>query len=382
MPTYALYEVQHKGQPALVVLPGRDDRNAPNRLEFRKNPGHRSNDADILRAFVALSSQETGLQQVVRFITRYGHLGNDIGILPEALIERFGDFRVPFHDFPGRLIAGTGSPEMRFEGETRLVTVQTFQRPACLVVALLAMDSALRGHGKVRWASYARRRDIRDARETLASFGFGGANVRALAELDRTPPPTPLDDPGLDDYALYLAKYGGPDAIAHSGPFVEVTPGRFERAGPSHPETQIVANQLTRWRAYWAALERIREGPPLPPAVEEQFQKRSDAHATETAAKWFIYSADLRAELEGEPGGFALRYTPVNAWQAIALAAGRQLTATDGLPLRTCRFCGLPFVSSSNSLGGRPRTLCGNCYTPRLAKTIAERFRRRRGQIS
>lgn len=380
VPTYAVYRVIHDGHPALVVQPGFDDRKAPNRRAFRESPGHLVDDSKIVERLTALAAPETTIERVLKFVLRYGALGDVLGKIPEPVATHFPQSNATLHGYTATLAGGVGAPEVNLHSTWPLVTVSLYRTLAEFLGSLITLHDALRNHGVVPWPAYSRRRNIARARSIIAAAGFSGGNVRIMAALEEAPPPKPSPDPELDDYAHFLASCGDDmedfaRTLVHTGPYT------LERVGPIDERGRAALSRAKQLRAWKAAFNRARLAPDPAQVTLERFQKETDSQALESAVSWLVSSAAIQVAMARSTEGFSLRYAPINAWQAAALAVAHTFVQSGADPLRGCRLCGSAFVPVVGAHGGRPRTLCERCYEPRKSKTVSERRRREQRRV-
>jgi hypothetical protein len=378
VPTYGIYRLQHKGEDALVVQLGHDDRDAPNRKEFRNANSRSIDDSHLVQAFTALAKPVVTLTQVAAFITKYGALGGLSDRLPVDFAERFGQPIVELAEAEAELFSGFGAPRMNLGGKWNLTTVTLYQRIARFVKSIIVLDRGLRSHGTIRWSSYSLKSEVREARSALEAAGFRGADPATLAAFEHTGAPTQMTEPTDDDTAIYLARHAGDDVENLLRPLVMTHDGRLSREGALDSRGKEILAKVGEWRAYWDAVDVVRRRKPASPATIAQFQKRIDTGVLESAARWLFTSAALQPELHGSVGSFRIRFAPSSALQSLALAVTQSLLRQGSGPFEVCRLCGSAYQPHVGAKGGRPRTLCDDCFSPRLAKTVSERRRRSR----
>lgn len=374
IPSYAIYGVEFEGERALIVTMGPDERRTIGGVVRRTNGSEVSDEALVSR-FTRLARPGTTIEQIARFIQQHGSLSGFSGNLPVEAAERFGQVTASFKELPVKLLAGAGAPTLSVGGDWPIATVSLYQKAARFVRALLNLDSSFRDHGQIPWESYSLRPAVAQCLTELEQLGFHRANPSILAAVHDSPPPSDTNDAAFDEESLHLAGYSGElESLLRS--MVETSPGTWERVGPLNDRAKRLTERARAWRAYWADLRRAQDGPPFPARVLARQKKQADINLLESAAAWLLSTARIQAELSGTVGTFKLRYAPATCWQAIALSVAAHLVRSGGQALRGCRVCGSAFTPRIGSSGGRPRTLCEECYDPRTAKTVSERLRR------
>jgi hypothetical protein len=376
VPTYAMHHIRHDGEDALIVRLGHDDRDAPNRKAFRNATPKSVDDSRVVQAFTALARPDVTLEHVAAFITKYGALGGLFDQLPPEVALRFGQRKVALTDAEGTLFRGFGAPLMHFGGEWSLTTAALYQRIAKFVRAIIVLNHGLRSHGRIPWTQYSLKREIQDARAILEKTGFRGADAATLSAFEHASAPLPLEEPRDDDTAIYFAKYAGDEVEQLLRPLVLTRDLQFERAADLDERGRTILAKVEEWRAYWAAVETARRRPTANAATIARFQRNVDSATLESAATFLFTTASPGAQLQGSVGTFRIRFAPTSALQSLALEVAKTLVREGSEPFSTCRLCGLAYQSRVGSKGGRPRSLCDDCFSPRLAKTVSERRRR------
>ncbi|MHB1328875.1 MAG: hypothetical protein ACYC2K_11805 [Gemmatimonadales bacterium] len=213
VPAYDIYELVEQPTKYVVSIT-HEDRFTPGSDEVRAVSGRRVSDARILEEFTRLAHPKTDSADLFNFINSFGALGGMLDYLPSDLARVIPqEMTTEERDYPARLVCGTGAPVVNLGPKTALTTIELYRDIASLVVAALALDTALQAHGDHPWHSYVRRRGIEESLRDLELRGFRVLDVAILSALAENPAPPETGNRELDATACFLARYGSRDLV-------------------------------------------------------------------------------------------------------------------------------------------------------------------------